>query len=118
MKSRREIGCPSRNDDPEWTTQVAQQHLSSPRIKSLTMELAESARCDGDPELHICDLEASANYLVTVLHSRSTTEIAAMSDHEIAAIWARGMLGAARYRVSHAPRRGSNGPPIRRERRP
>jgi hypothetical protein len=86
--------------DVEWKHATLEQIFKSDEIKNAAFKLAYGARNADDPEPQPGDVIASRNYLTKCLLGKSCTEIDAMTDLEIAALWANGVLGYARYRAS------------------
>jgi len=75
------------------------------RIRAHVSQMAEP----GDPPVAVSDVVAARNYLRRCLDNMSVNELAGKSDDEIASLWARGAIGAARYRARHRPARRQHG---------
>jgi len=57
---------------------------------------------DEQPELQPADLETARSYLKKCVSRMSTAEIQASADDTFASLWAKGTVGAAKYRVRGA----------------
>lgn len=93
------------SEDREWILSVFGGVIASADMKQQVQQAAAELRGPDDPEIRPSDLAASQNYLKTCLLRRTVLEIQAMSSIEIAGLWARGCLGAARYRAAGGRRR-------------
>ena len=66
-----------------------------------------------EPGVAPADVQAARHYLRRCMDNMSINELSAKSDDDFAALWARGSLGAARYRAGGRPasrrRRGRDG---------
>lgn len=69
---------------------------------------------EAEPPVAPADVQAARSYLRRCMDNMSMSELSQKTLDDLAALWARGALGAARYRVRD--RRGS--PPPRRGRAP
>jgi len=58
---------------------------------------------EGDPGVSRQDAVASRPYLRTCIMRMPEAEVAELSDEAAASLWARGALGAARYRAGRTP---------------
>lgn len=73
--------------------------VDDPEIENLAWNLANELRSGDDPRIHPADVTAARPYLRTCLMRMSEAERSSLTHHSAGALWARGALGAARYRV-------------------
>jgi hypothetical protein len=94
------------DEDREWLALTYENVVADNRAKTMAWELAEAAWGER-PGLAFVDLVASRAYLRAVIMRSTVTEIGSMGLHELAAIWARGCIGAAEYRLKRQARGGA-----------
>lgn len=91
-------------DDRDWILAVFGDVTADPEVKRRVMAYAAELRSEDDPAVHVADVDAARAYLKTSLLRRSVLEIQGMTALEFASLWARGALGAARYRAAGSGR--------------
>jgi hypothetical protein len=98
-------------EDREWYDKYYEAAVANAEVRSSTMVCAARMRSVDDPEIQPSDVLASRAYLRKCMTNMSMAELATKSYPELAALWARGALGAARYRSSGGgkPRRRRRG---------
>lgn len=67
-------------------------------------QMAEKLRNADDPLIHPADIQAGKRYLLRCLENMSEYERKNATYDEHVALWARGTLGAARYRTRRTPK--------------
>ncbi|GMV17475.1 MAG: hypothetical protein AMXMBFR56_56990 [Polyangiaceae bacterium] len=85
-------------DDTEWKLAAYAEATADETVRQLAWSIANAARTAEDPELSAMDLQAARRYLRACMLRATAAEISAMQRQDLAALWARGLLGAARYR--------------------
>lgn len=90
------------NDEKDWKLAMFESAVADPWIRGHAFSLAEAARGPDDVELNLMDLESSRPYLRTCILRMSVAEIAAAQKITLASLWARGTLGAARFRAKRS----------------
>ena len=105
MRARR--GSETIREDEDWYTALYEQVVADRAVQARAIDYAETMRLDGDPEISMSDVQASRAYLRACIFSMSQTEASEKRPDDLAALWARGALGAAKYRSgkSHKPTR-------------
>jgi hypothetical protein len=93
------------NDDKDWKLNVLEAALADQWVQGQALAMAEAGRTADDPELSFMDVAAARQYVKTCVLRMSVAELGAGTKLTLAALWARGTLGAARYRT----RRGNKG---------
>ncbi len=96
MQSRNKSGAGQ--DDEDWYTALYEQIVADRAVQARTVDYAETMRVDGDPEISMSDVQASRAYLRACIFNMSPTEASEKRPEDLAALWARGALGAAKYR--------------------
>ena len=66
---------------------------------------ATAMREESDPKIYRSDLAAGTRYLRTCMDNMTLSEVQYRDDQVFVALWARGALGAARYRAAKAKQR-------------
>ncbi len=99
-------GFKTREDEQEWRMTQYRAVVVDQAVRQRALLMAYEMRAADDPPVVLADLETARAYIRKVLMTADIQEISGMMDVQLAAIWARGTLGAARYRASGAPRRG------------
>jgi hypothetical protein len=94
-------------DDRDWKQNLYERVVSDPGVQGTAWALAEHLREPEDPELNLADRQCARNYLKTCIQNSSVTELTMMTPPDFAAWWARGIIGACRYRSRRAR------PPVR-----
>ncbi len=84
-------------DDRAWKIAVYEDLVADPQIRSTAFSVAEDAH-NGTTPLSGADLHAARRYLKACILRMTVPEIAALRPYEAASLWARGILGAWRYR--------------------
>lgn len=100
---------PTARTDPEdraWRESVFADVVADPTVRSQVTREIQAIHEEGDPIVTLADLMAARHYLKRCIENMSSVELASKSDGDLAALWARGSLGAARHRQRgrHAPR--------------
>jgi hypothetical protein len=85
-------------DEREWKASVYEQFVADAGVKRRAWTLAENARGEDDPEVTLLDVECARPYLRKCLTNMSVNELADLGAEGAAALWARGAIGACRYR--------------------
>ena len=85
-------------NNAEWYEGIYEETVANESVKSSAMAHATAMRSEDDPEILVSDVQASRAYLRQCMLNMSTGELCTKSFAELAALWARGALGAARYR--------------------
>lgn len=88
------------DEDRNWKMDFYIATAGDPEVKALAWRIAVAARMPDDPVLSVADLAASRNYLRKCMQRVPSNELQTMTPEELAGLWARGALGAARYRVN------------------
>ena len=81
------------------------QIVESPPYRRAAELQAAAMREESDPQIHRSDLAAGTRYLKTCMDNMTLSEVQYRDDQVFVALWARGALGAARYRAAKAKRR-------------
>ena len=89
--------------DEDWYEIRYEQIVADPWIQDRAWAFADSMRASDDPEISKSDVQASRAYVRRCIFNMSVTEASSKAREEIAALWGRGALGAARYR-NRAPK--------------
>jgi hypothetical protein len=85
-------------DERAWKQTLYERVVSDPGVQGTAWALAEHLRESEDPELNLADRQCARNYLKTCIKNASVAELTMMSSPDFAAWWARGIIGACRYR--------------------
>jgi hypothetical protein len=90
------------DDDREWRSAFLGNVVNDPRLR-LRVSYHISVICGpDDPEVTPADVQAARGYLKKCVERMPTGELANKDWDDLAALWARGALGAARFRASGA----------------
>jgi len=94
-------------DNRAWLEARFDEVVGNPVMRArVHAHISQMAEPD-DPGVAISDIVAARHYLRKCMERTSVNELAEKSDDELASLWARGAMGAARYRARHRlPRRG------------
>ncbi len=95
-------GFESHEEEQEWRTEFYRRVVSSEDIRRQTWTMALELRAPDDPELALADLETARRYMHKIMMTADTYELESNSAPQFAAMWAKGTLGAGRYRASKA----------------
>jgi hypothetical protein len=93
------------SNNAEWYEGVYNETVANESVKSGTLAHAKAMRSEDDPDVLVSDVQASRAYLKQCMMNMSTSELSAKPFAELAALWARGALGAARYRSKGGSKR-------------
>jgi hypothetical protein len=85
-------------ENAEWYEACYEQVVADKAVQSQALVHAQRMRSIDDPEITISDVQASRAYLRACMLNMSPTELSDKKSDEFAALWARGALGAAKYR--------------------
>lgn len=89
----------------EWYAACFAELVSEPEVRrAAQIEIAKLMQSSG-VTLHNADLEAARPYLRRCVENMSTMELESLGAESAGALWARGALGAARYRQRQGKRR-------------
>ena len=94
------------DEEAEWYAATYEGIVDDKNVRQHALMHAESMRQEDDPEISPSDLQASRGYIRTCIENMSQTEVLNKSVDDLGALWARGVLGAARYRNNPAAARG------------
>jgi hypothetical protein len=83
----------------DWKEEYFANVVNQPEVQARAWDIAEEMREPEDPELTLADLHCARRYLRACFLNSSERELSGMTLDGFAAWWARGILGAARYRV-------------------
>lgn len=98
-------------EEAEWRENFYANHIADAGCRAMAFELARNLRGAGDAHVSVVDLEVATKYLRTCILSRSVTALGTMTMEQVAAMWAQGAYGAARYRAQRGARQPhSEGP--------
>ncbi len=86
-------------EQTEWREGIIAELVSNPRVEERAWHLATGMAEEGDPGISRQDAVASRPYLRACIMRMPEAEVSALSDEAAASLWARGALGAARYRA-------------------
>lgn len=89
-------------EDYEWKVTFYEDLVADPGARALAWRVAEDAHT-GDNPLSPADQHAARRYLRACILRMSVREISQLNTHACASLWARGIVGAWRYRQT-APR--------------
>jgi hypothetical protein len=85
-------------EDDSWYQTIYERLVCDSTTQRRALEYAIGMRRDADPELSLSDVHAARAYLRACMFNMTPTELHAKKPDELAALWGRGALGAARYR--------------------
>ena len=77
--------------------------VSSPDLRSRVFAHVSFMTGPGEPAVTEADRQAARPYLQRCMERMSMDELTTKEDDELVALWARGTLGAARYRLRGRP---------------
>jgi hypothetical protein len=83
--------------------------VNDPAVERLAWRIAGELTVDGDPPVHRHDLVAARPYLRVCVTRMGDDEARQLSDEHAAGLWARGVLGQARFRAGKVERQGTRG---------
>ncbi|MEO7034244.1 MAG: hypothetical protein ABI548_10160 [Polyangiaceae bacterium] len=90
---------PTQNaDNAEWYEACYEQIVANKAVQTRALTYAQAMRGRDDPEIVIPDVQGSRAYLRACVLNMSVAELSEKKTDEFAALWARGALGAAKYR--------------------
>ena len=91
-----------KDDEREWKETVYIGLVTDGAVRAHAWNSAQAMHGDNEPALQLADLEIARTYLKKCVTRMSVTEIKASGDETFAALWAKGTVGAAKYRVRGA----------------
>lgn len=108
------------SEDREWRISVYENLIADPRVQAIAMQVAESSRGPGDPEVNLGDTAAARKYLLRCVMNMTVVEVASLDVATAGGLWGRGAIGAARWRARRRPGERANVPelPKRPRRKP
>ena|SRR5688500_8539939 len=92
-------------DARAWKVAEYEVLVADPEIRSIAWSVANEAHT-GDVPLSGADLHAARRYLKACILRMTVPEVSALQPYEVGSLWARGILGAWRYRQVLTPVRG------------
>jgi hypothetical protein len=98
----------------DWKEEYFANVVNQPQVQARAWDIAEEMREPDDPELTLADLHCARRYLRACFLNSSERELSGMTLNGFAAWWARGILGAARYRLRSAESRPARVAPAHR----
>jgi hypothetical protein len=94
-------------EEAEWRENFYADHIADPRCRAMAFDLARNLRAASDPHVSLVDLEVATKYLRTCILARSVAALSTMTLDQVAALWAQGAYGAARYRAQRGTRQSN-----------
>jgi hypothetical protein len=88
-----------KDEERDWKELMYVRFVTTPAIRRRAWHSAVAMQGDEQPELQPADLETARSYLKKCVSRMSTAEIQASADDTFASLWAKGTVGAAKYRV-------------------
>jgi hypothetical protein len=88
-----------KDQDYEWKESFYIGLVTDGGVRALAWNSAQAMHGDSEPALQLADLETARTYVKKCVVRMSETEIKASTDATFAALWAKGTVGAAKYRV-------------------
>jgi hypothetical protein len=86
------------NED-EWREALFASLVDAPEIEEQALRVARTLGGANDPQVQMADVTGARRYLRTCVHRMSIEEAQVLTGEQAADLWARGALGAARYRA-------------------
>ena len=86
-------------DENEWRESLFASLVDSPDVEALALKVARTLGGVNDPQVQMADVMGARRYLRTCVHRMSVEEAQVLTGEQAADLWARGALGAARYRA-------------------
>lgn len=110
MKTRRakrpmKTRSPSDDGLRDWYEVAFAQLVSSPEVRRAAQLEMSRLAVGGEVAPQAADLEAARVYLRRCITNMPVPEVESITANEAGALWARGALGAARYRLEGGGRR-------------
>jgi hypothetical protein len=97
-------------EDREWLATFFAEALAEPSLRQRVGHHATQLREPDTPNVTPSDVQAAVPYLRACVFNMTPDEAAALTIDDLAALWARGAVGAAKYRArastAAAPHRG------------
>jgi hypothetical protein len=94
------------NEDREWRISVYENLIADPRVQAIAMQVAESSRERGDPEVNLGNTAAARKYLLRCIMNMTVVEVSTLDVATAGGLWGRGAIGAARWRARNFTRPG------------
>lgn len=88
-------------EDAEWVLAHYEDAVADSQIRHLALQIAEASHV-GEGAITVADLEGARPYLRACFKRMSLNEVAGLSATAVASLWARGTVGAFRYRMGLA----------------
>jgi hypothetical protein len=97
-----------KDDEREYRDARFVEIVAEPALKKRVDHHVSQMTGPGEPTVTEADRQAGRQYLRECMNRMSITELSEKTDDELVALWARGTMGAARYRIRGRPvaRRG------------
>jgi hypothetical protein len=92
-----------KDDEREYRDARFVEIVAEPALKNRLKHHVDQMTGPGEPVVTEADRQAGRQYLCACMNRMSITELSEKADDELVALWARGSLGAARYRVRGRP---------------
>lgn len=86
-------------DEDEWRETLFASLVDTPEIEARALRVARTLGGANDPPVQMADVTGARRYLRTCVHRMSIEEANVLTGEQAADLWARGALGAARYRA-------------------
>lgn len=83
----------------QWKTAAFEDLVSDERVHALVWHLLEVERENDNPRVLEMDITAARKYLRACIFNMGQVELGALGNRDAASLWARGALGAAKYRM-------------------
>jgi hypothetical protein len=99
-------------EDREWLTSFFADVLSDPSLRRRVNHHALQLQEPDTPDVTPSDIQAAVPYLRVCVLNMTPNEAAAMTIDDLAALWARGAAGAAKYRTKPARWAAPDGRPM------
>jgi hypothetical protein len=89
----------TKEEEQDWKQVAFVQTVSNQGIRDTAWEMALEMHGDAEPALQPADLETARTYIRKCMWRMLVDEIKMSADETLAALWAKGTVGAAKYRV-------------------
>jgi hypothetical protein len=90
-------------DDREWRESLFAGIVSDRKVRSRVHAHISMMYEAGDPVVTPADLMAARHYLRKCMTNMTSVELEIKTEDDLAALWARGAVGAAKYRGRDRP---------------
>jgi hypothetical protein len=86
-------------EEREYRQARFEEIVADPWVRSRVLDHLSFLSDDDEPGVAPADIEAARSYLKQCMSNMSLNELSQKDRNDLAALWARGSLGAARYRA-------------------